>query len=135
LLGFCAIERTPNGVIAHEPSGKFDIDKLKAGAAAWPGLDGMDLVPDVTSGQSYSWDETRWVWGNGYGRQENAPFHVVAGILEWDALSWRDRLSVLGMATPLKHARRELLPGATKKAASPTSWPSRTSRRARGETL
>jgi hydroxysqualene dehydroxylase len=47
------------------------------------------------------------------------PFHVVAGILEWDALSWRDRLSVLGMATPLKHARRELLPGATKKAASP----------------
>ena len=61
----------PNGVIAHEPSGKFDIDKLKAEAAAWPGLDGMDLVPDVTSGQSYSWDETRWVWGNGYGRQEN----------------------------------------------------------------
>jgi squalene-associated FAD-dependent desaturase len=47
------------------------------------------------------------------------PFHLVAGILEWDALSWRDRLSVLGMATPLKHARRELLPGATMKAASP----------------
>ena len=33
--------------------------------------------------------------------------------------SWRDRLSVLRMATPLKHARRELLPGATTKAASP----------------
>ena len=62
----------PNGVIAHEPSGKFDIDKLKAEAAAWPGLDGMDLVPEVTSGQSYTWDETRWVWGEGYGRQENA---------------------------------------------------------------
>ncbi len=68
----------PNGVIAHEPSGKFDIAKLKAEAAAWPGLDGMDLVPDVTSGQSYTWDETRWVWGKGYGREENAPFHVVA---------------------------------------------------------
>src|SRR6478609_2620711 len=34
----------PNGVIAHEPSGIFDIDKLKAEAKAWPGLDGMDLV-------------------------------------------------------------------------------------------
>jgi squalene-associated FAD-dependent desaturase len=48
-----------------------------------------------------------------------APFHLVAGILDWDALSWRDRWSVLGMATPLKHARRELRPGATMKAASP----------------
>ncbi len=27
----------PNGVIAHEPSAKFDIDKLKAEAKAWPG--------------------------------------------------------------------------------------------------
>ena len=48
-----------------------------------------------------------------------APLHLVAGVLEWEALSWRDRLSVLGMATPLKHARRELQPGATMKAASP----------------
>ena len=48
-----------------------------------------------------------------------APFHLVAGILEWDALSWTDRLSVLGMAVPLRNARRELQPGATAKAASP----------------
>ena len=48
-----------------------------------------------------------------------APFHLVAGVLEWEALSWRDRLSALGMATPLKHARRELRPGSTMKAASP----------------
>jgi carbamoyl-phosphate synthase small subunit len=68
----------PNGVIAHEPSGIFDIDKLKAEAKAWPGLDGMDLVPDVTSGQSYTWDEMGWVWGSGYPRQTNAELHVVA---------------------------------------------------------
>jgi carbamoyl-phosphate synthase small subunit len=68
----------PNGVIVHDPSGNFDIAKLKAEAAAWPGLDGMDLVPEVTSGQSYGWDETRWVWGKGYGRQEHADLHVVA---------------------------------------------------------
>ena len=48
-----------------------------------------------------------------------APFHLVAGVLDWDALSWRDRLSVLGMATPLKYARRALQPGSTMKAASP----------------
>lgn len=47
-----------------------------------------------------------------------APLHLVAGVLEWDALSWRDRLSMLGMATPLKNARRELQ-GAAVKAASP----------------
>jgi carbamoyl-phosphate synthase small subunit len=68
----------PNAVIAHEPSAKFDLDKLKAEAKAWPGLDGMDLVPDVTSGQSYTWDEMRWVWGRGYSRQENPEFHVIA---------------------------------------------------------
>jgi carbamoyl-phosphate synthase small subunit len=68
----------PNGVIAHVADGKFDLDKLKAEAKAWPGLDGMDLVPDVTSGQSYMWDETRWVWNKGYGRNETPDFHVVA---------------------------------------------------------
>ena len=68
----------PNGVIAHEPSGHFDLDKLKAEAKAWPGLLGLDLVPEVTAGQSYTWDETRWVWGKGYGRQTAPEFHVVA---------------------------------------------------------
>jgi len=68
----------PNGVIAHEPSGKFDLEKLEAEAKAWPGLLGLDLVPEVTAGQSYTWDETRWAWGKGYGRQEAPELHVVA---------------------------------------------------------
>jgi carbamoyl-phosphate synthase small subunit len=68
----------PNGVIAHEPSGVFDIDRLKAEARAWPGLVGMDLVPEVTTGQSYTWDEMRWVWGQGYPRQTAPEMHVVA---------------------------------------------------------
>jgi squalene-associated FAD-dependent desaturase len=46
------------------------------------------------------------------------PFHLIAGVLEWDALSWRDRLAIAGMATPLKNARREML-GEPVKAASP----------------
>jgi len=68
----------PNAVIAHDPAGKFDLPALKKEAAAWPGLVGMDLVPQVTSGQRFTWDETEWVWGEGYGRQDKPEFHVVA---------------------------------------------------------
>jgi carbamoyl-phosphate synthase small subunit len=68
----------PNAVIAHAPDGNFDIEALKKEARDWPGLVGMDLVPMVTSGQRFTWDETPWVWGQGYGRQDNPEFHVVA---------------------------------------------------------
>jgi hydroxysqualene dehydroxylase len=47
------------------------------------------------------------------------PFHLLAGIMDWDALSWSDRLSVLGMVAPLRNARRALQPGSSVKAASP----------------
>jgi carbamoyl-phosphate synthase small subunit len=68
----------PNAVIAYEPSGEFDIEALKKEAREWPGLVGMDLVPMVTSAQRFNWDETPWEWGQGYGRQENPEFNVVA---------------------------------------------------------
>jgi carbamoyl-phosphate synthase small subunit len=67
----------PNGVIAHAPDGKFDLETLKKQAREWPGLDGMDLVPTVTTAQRYSWDETPWEWGKGYGREENPEYNVV----------------------------------------------------------
>jgi carbamoyl-phosphate synthase small subunit len=68
----------PNAVIAHAPNGKFDLDALKKEAREWPGLVGMDLVPMVTSAQRFSWDETPWVWGKGFGHQDKSEFHVVA---------------------------------------------------------
>ncbi len=68
----------PNAVIAHDAAGHFDLPALKKQAAEWPGLVGMDLVPMVTSAQRFSWDETEWVWGQGYGRQTSPEFHVVA---------------------------------------------------------
>jgi carbamoyl-phosphate synthase small subunit len=72
----------PNGVISHEPSGKFDIAKLTAEAKAWPGLLGLDLVPDVTISQTRTWDEMRWAWAppgtSGYTTQAAPEFHVVA---------------------------------------------------------
>jgi carbamoyl-phosphate synthase small subunit len=68
----------PNAVIAHAADGRFDVGALKREAAAWPGMVGLDLAKEVTCGQSYTWDETGWRWGLGYGRQGKATFHVVA---------------------------------------------------------
>jgi carbamoyl-phosphate synthase small subunit len=68
----------PNAVIAHAPGGDFDLPAIKKEAREWPGLVGMDLVPMVTSGQRFTWDETPWEFGKGYGRQENPHYHVVA---------------------------------------------------------
>jgi len=68
----------PNAVIAHSQDGKFDREALKKEAREWSGLEGMDLVPMVTSGQRFTWDETEWKLGEGYGRVQNGEFHVVA---------------------------------------------------------
>jgi len=89
VIGLCGIDtraltsliRTkgmPNAVIAHEPSGRFDLEALKKEAREWPGLLGMDLVPMVTSGQRFTWDETAWRWGQGFGHQTAPDLHVVA---------------------------------------------------------
>ncbi len=68
----------PNAVIAHAADGKFDVDALLAEARAWPGLEGMDLAPAVTTAQRVEWDETPWTWAQGYGRQDAPQHHVVA---------------------------------------------------------
>ena len=78
LTGLIRTNGMPNAVIAHNPSGAFDFDALAAEAAAWPGLVGMDLAKEVSTTQSYGWDETSWHWGEGFGRQETPTFHVVA---------------------------------------------------------
>ncbi|HLH11752.1 MAG TPA: glutamine-hydrolyzing carbamoyl-phosphate synthase small subunit [Methylovirgula sp.] len=89
IVGLCGIDTRaltslirekgmPNAVIAHARDGKFDLPALKAKAAAWPGLVGMDLVPQVTSTQRANWDETSWQPERGYGRQDAPKYHVVA---------------------------------------------------------
>ncbi len=67
-----------NAVIAHAGDGQFDLEALKAEAAAWPGIDGMDLAKEVTCGQSYTWNEGTWSWAEGHTEQKNPEFHVVA---------------------------------------------------------
>jgi carbamoyl-phosphate synthase small subunit len=78
LTGLIRTNGMPNAVIAHAPDGLFDVAALQRQAREWPGLVGMDLVPMVTSGQHFTWDETPWRWGAGYGRQDKPEFHVVA---------------------------------------------------------
>jgi carbamoyl-phosphate synthase small subunit len=68
----------PNAVIAHAPDGRFDVADLKRQAASWPGLVGLDLAKEVTSGQSSVWRETPWVWNEGFGEQDQPTMHVVA---------------------------------------------------------
>ena len=78
LTSLIRVKGMPNAVIAHAADGRFDLDALKAEARAWPGLVGMDLVPMVTSGQRFTWDETPWRWNVGHGRQQAPEFNVVA---------------------------------------------------------
>jgi carbamoyl-phosphate synthase small subunit len=68
----------PSGALCHAPDGAIDLGELAAKAKAWPGLEGMDLAKEVTCRQTYSWDETRWERGRGYGRLTAPRFHVVA---------------------------------------------------------
>jgi carbamoyl-phosphate synthase small subunit len=69
----------PNGVIVHAERGEdINIPSLVRQAAAWPGLAGMDLAKEVTCRQTLGWDETTWVYGQGYGRQTDPKHHVVA---------------------------------------------------------
>lgn len=74
------VNGAPNGVIAHDPDGKFDIPALIAQAKAWPGLEGMDLAKDVSALQSYTWDDGLWSLAEGYATHAANPEgpHVVA---------------------------------------------------------
>ena len=70
----------PNGVIAHNAGGAFDIAALLERARAWPGLEGMDLAQEVTCRQTYRWQGGLWHLGSGYdqGEADEARPHVVA---------------------------------------------------------
>ena len=37
-----------------------------------------------------------------------SPYHLLAGLLNWSAIPWRDRLSIVKLAGPLRRARQEL---------------------------
>jgi carbamoyl-phosphate synthase small subunit len=68
----------PNGVIAHQPDGYFHEPSMVAELKNFPGLEGLDLAKEVTTAQTYHWDQTPWRWDEGYGKVENPEFHIVA---------------------------------------------------------
>ncbi len=70
----------PNGVIAHNKAGQFNIKQLLSQARGWPGLEGMDLASVISATQNYSWDDGLWTLAGGYAvhsANANGP-HVVA---------------------------------------------------------
>ncbi|BCJ91426.1 carbamoyl-phosphate synthase small chain [Terrihabitans soli] len=68
----------PNAVIAHDPQGRFDIDALRKAAAAIPSMEGVDLVPGVTSAQRFEWGEAGWTFEGGYKKLGSGKRRVVA---------------------------------------------------------
>lgn len=48
-----------------------------------------------------------------------APWHLLAGLLEWEALDWSDRLAALNIARPLRVALQRMRGESAKLAASP----------------
>ncbi len=89
IIGICGIDTRaltalirekgmPNAVIAHNPKATFNLDALKKEAAEWPGLEGMDLAKEVSCTQRYDWDQTLWVWNEGFGKLTEPRLNVVA---------------------------------------------------------
>ena len=68
----------PRGIVAHNPSGAFDIPALRETVAAWPGLEGMELAGEVTCPVAYDWHDSHWRWPGGFGAPAAGNFHVVA---------------------------------------------------------
>ena len=71
-------EGAPHVCMAHDPDGAFDIEAMVARARAFEGLVGLDLAKEVTTRQTYRWNETKWAWPDGHGVQEAPTRKVVA---------------------------------------------------------
>jgi len=67
----------PHGVIAHSPTGQFDIEALVARAREWPGLVGLDLAKDASCLRPFTWDEGLWSWPDGYAKPGKTKYEVV----------------------------------------------------------
>ncbi len=89
IIGICGVDTRaltslirekgmPNAVIAHSQDGQFDEELLKKELKSFPGLVGLDLTKQVTTNESYIWDETIWQWKKGFGKNEKFDFHIVA---------------------------------------------------------
>jgi carbamoyl-phosphate synthase small subunit len=61
-------------------AGSDDAAAALAAARAFPGLVGMDLAKEVSTGKAYAWTQGGWALGKGFQDNTSTRFHVVA----WD---------------------------------------------------
>ena len=66
----------PHGAIVQAKNGAIDLAAGVKAARSFPGLVGLDLAKDVTTRQTYKWNETPWAWDQGYGRQQTPTWRV-----------------------------------------------------------
>jgi len=66
------------GLAAGEAVTQARIDEALAAAKAAPSMKGLDLAQVVTTPATYTWEQTEWKLGEGYGTQAAPRFHVVA---------------------------------------------------------
>ena len=66
LTAFIRDNGMPNGVIAHDTNGDFDIPALIEKAQNWAGLVGADLASNVLTQDSFDWRGARWQWPEGH---------------------------------------------------------------------
>lgn len=68
----------PSGALIYDPDHPIDVGALHEIAKSFQGLEGMDLAKEVSCTQRYSWDEAAWTIGQGYAKQQDPKYHVVA---------------------------------------------------------
>ncbi len=68
----------PNGIIAHQKNGQFDLEELESKLKAFPGLEGQDLAISVSTTQTLTWQSGEWTWGQGTEEIADPDFHIVA---------------------------------------------------------
>ena len=106
----------PNAVIAHSAAGAFDVDALVAQARAWSGLEGLDLAKQVSTLQTYKWNEGSWSSPHSSSKPEQASSqrklgpHEMEGdastnrgpSVRWDDEDGKDRPRVVAIDYGLK---------------------------------
>lgn len=69
----------PKAAIIYREDMKFDTDAALQEIKEWNGLNGLDLAIEVTTKESYDWDEALWTLGQGYAKQ-TAPNKTIVAI-------------------------------------------------------
>ncbi|WP_443748358.1 glutamine-hydrolyzing carbamoyl-phosphate synthase small subunit [Asticcacaulis solisilvae] len=67
----------PHGIVAHSPSGTFDLPALIEKAKAWSGIGGLDLAPAATVAHSAAYTTDLWQWPQGFEDGKKHNFKVV----------------------------------------------------------